>query len=69
MCFKQIAFSIAIDGLSIIWKSDRYNEIETGFLPSVAVSVLLYRCTTLTLTRRMEKKLDENYTNMRCAFF
>ena len=28
------------------------------------VSILLYGCTTWTLTKRMEKKLDSNYTRM-----
>ena len=28
------------------------------------MSILLYRCTTWTLTKRMEKKLDGNYTRM-----
>ena len=34
------------------------------FLPSSIVSILLYGCTTWTLTRRMEKKLDGNYSRM-----
>ena len=28
------------------------------------MTILLYRCTTWTLTKRMEKKLDGNYTSM-----
>ena len=31
---------------------------------AVIVSILLYGCTTLTLTKRLEKKLDGNYTRM-----
>ena len=31
---------------------------------AVAVSILLYGCTTWTLNKRMEKKLDGNYTRM-----
>ena len=30
----------------------------------MVVSILLYGCTTWTLTKRMEKKLDGNYTRM-----
>ena len=30
----------------------------------MVVSILLYGCTTCTLTKRMEKKLDGNYTRM-----
>ena len=33
------------------------------FQPAV-VSILLYGCTTWTLTKRLEKKLDSNYTRM-----
>ena len=31
------------------------------------MSILLYGCTTWTLTKRLEKKLDGNYTNMLLA--
>ena len=31
---------------------------------SAVMSILLYGCTTWTLTKRMEKKLDSNYTRM-----
>ena len=31
---------------------------------NAVVSILLYGCTTLALTKRMEKKLDSNYTRM-----
>ena len=31
------------------------------------VSILLYGCTTWTLTKRLEKKLDSNYTRMQWA--
>ena len=34
------------------------------FFHAAFVSILLYGCTTWTLTKRMEKKLDENYTRM-----
>ena len=34
---------------------------KTGILPTVAVSLLLYGCTTWTLKKRWEKNLDENY--------
>ena len=34
------------------------------FFPAAVVSILLYRCTTWTLTKRLEKKLDGNYTRM-----
>ena len=35
-----------------------------SFFQAVVVSMLLYGCTTWTLTKRLEKKLDGNYTRM-----
>ena len=54
----------AIDRLSIMWKSDLSNEMKQDFFQAVAVSVVLYRCTTGTLTKRLEKKLEGNYTRV-----
>ena len=54
----------AIDRLSIIWKSDLTDEMKRSFFQAAAVSILLYGCTTWTLTKRLEKKLDGNYTRM-----
>ena len=38
--------------------------MKRSFFQAVVVSILLYRCTTWTLTKRLEKKLDGNYTRM-----
>ena len=54
----------AIDRLSIIWKSDLTDKMERSFSQAAVVSILLYGCTTWTLTKRLEKKLDGNYTRM-----
>ena len=54
----------AIDRLSIIWKSDLTDEMKRSFFQVAVVSILLYGCTTWTLTKRLEKKLDGNYTRM-----
>ena len=54
----------AIDRLSIIWKSDQTDEMKRSFFQAAVVSILLYGCTTWTLTKRLEKKLDGNYTRM-----
>ena len=54
----------AIDRLSIIWKSDLTDKMKRSFFKAVVVSILLYGCTTWTLTKRPEKKLDGNYTRM-----
>ena len=54
----------AIDRLSIIWKSDLTEKMKRSFFQAAVVSILLYGCTTWTLTNRQEKKLDGNYTRM-----
>ena len=54
----------AIDKLSIIWKSDLTDKMKGSFFQAAFVSILLYGCTTWTLTKRLEKKLDGNYTSM-----
>ena len=53
-----------IDRLSVIWKSDLTDKMKRSFFQAAVVSMLLYGCTTWTLTKRMEKKLDGNYTRM-----
>ena len=54
----------AIDGLSIIWKSNLTDKMKRSFFQAAVVSILLYGCTTWTQTKRLEKKLDGNYTKM-----
>ena len=54
----------AINSLSVIWKSDLTDKMKRSFFQAVIVSILLYGCTTWTLTKRLEKKLDGNYTRM-----
>ena len=51
----------AIDKLSITWKSDLTDIMKRSFFQAAVVSILLYGCTTWTLTKRLEKKLDDNY--------
>ena len=54
----------AIDRLSIIWKSDLTDKMKRSFFQAAVVLILLYGCNTWTLTKRLEKKLDGNYTWM-----
>ena len=54
----------AIDWLSVIWKSDVTDKMKRSFFQAAVVSIMLYGCTTWTLTKRMDKKLDGNYTKM-----
>ena len=54
----------AIDKLPIIQKSDLTDKMKRNFFQAAVLSILLYGCTTWTLTKRLEKKLDGNYTRM-----
>ena len=54
----------AIDKLSIIWKSNLTDKMKRSFFQAAVLSILLYGCTTWTLTKRLEMKLDGNYTRM-----
>ena len=54
----------AINRLSIIWKSDLTDKMKRSFFRAAVVSILLYGCTTRTLTKRLEKKPDGNHTRM-----
>ena len=54
----------AIDRISIIWKSDLTDKMKRSFFQASVASILLYGCTTWTLTKRLEKKIDSNYTRM-----
>ena len=38
--------------------------MKRSFFQAAIVSILLYGCTTRTLTKRLEKSLDGNYTRM-----
>ena len=51
---------IAIDRLSIIWKSDLFHKKNAVFTKQRSYQY----CYMWTLTKRMEKKLDGNYTRM-----
>ena len=48
----------AINRLSTIWKSDLTDKMKRSFFQAAVTSILLYGCTTWTLTKRLEKKLD-----------
>ena len=53
-----------IDRLSIIWKSDLTDKMKHCFFQAAVVLILQYGCTTWTLTKQLEKKLDSNYSRM-----
>ena len=52
----------ATNRLSVIWESDLTDKMKRSFFQAAIVSILLYGCTTWTLTKWLEKKLDGNYT-------
>ena len=54
----------AIHSLSTIWQSILSDEIKQEFFQLVIISILLYGRTILTVTERLEKKLDKNYTKI-----
>ena len=57
-------FTIEIN-IAIIPQTAIYNVITTMGKPyGLIVSILLYGCTTWTLTKRLERRLDGNYTRM-----
>ena len=56
--------SFSLCRLSFIWKSDLTDKMKRSFFQAAVVTILLYECTTWTLTKRLKKKLDGNYTRM-----
>ena len=48
----------------IICYSDLTDKMKRSFFQAAVTSILLYGCTTWTLKKRLEKKLDGNYTRM-----
>ena len=54
----------AINRLLDIWKLDLTGKMKHSFFEAAVMSILLYGCTTWTLTKWMEKKLDGNYARM-----
>ena len=48
----------------MLWKWNLTDKMKRSFLLAAVMSILLYGCTPWTLTKRLEKKLDGNYTRM-----
>ena len=48
----------------MVTQSDLTDKMKCSFFQAAVVSILLYGFTTWTLTKRLEKKLDGNYTRM-----
>ena len=54
----------ANNSLSVLWKSNLTDKIKRSFFLAAVVSILLYGYTTWTLTKRIEKRLDDDLTRM-----
>ena len=54
----------AIGSLSIICESDLTDKMKRSFFQATVISIRLHGCSTWTLTKRLEKTLDGNYTKM-----
>ena len=55
---------IAIDWLSVIWKWDLTDKIKHSFFQAAVVAIVHDRRPIWKVTKRMEKKLNGNYTRM-----
>ena len=51
---------VDIDSVKDYWS----DCMKRSFFQAAVISILLYGCTTWTLTKRLKKKLDGNYTGM-----
>ena len=66
--FNYLKLWTAIDKLSTIYKFDLADKIKQDFFQAVAMAVLLYSCTTWTIKKWLNKKLDE-ITQRCCMLF
>ena len=51
---RLVKASTATDRLSVMWKTDLTVKMKRSFFQAAVVSILLYRCTTWSLTKRLE---------------
>ena len=51
-------------GVHHLWARPSFSTTVLHVFQAAVVSILLYGCTTWTLTKRLEKKLDGNYKRM-----
>ena len=59
----ELTYVCSLNGFSVAY-GFMSDKMKRSFFQVVVVSILLYGCTTWTLTIRLEKKLDGNYTRM-----
>ena len=54
----------AANKMQTIWKSDLSRKIKIQFFRGTVESILLYGAESWTFTKKMEKRLDGNYTRL-----
>ena len=59
LCFLFIFFNP-----DNVQESDLTDKMKCSFFQAAVMLILLYGCTTWTLTKQLEEKLDSNYTRM-----
>ena len=63
--FLTLAFIIFVSvNAQLFLLLDLTDKMKRSFFQAAVTSILLYGCTTWMLTKRLEKKLDGNYTRM-----
>ena len=63
ICFNQTGNISSLDRTSLKLV-DKFTYLGSSVSSTAVISILLYGCTTWTLTKRLEQKLDGNYTKM-----
>ena len=63
---RNLLSILAVLNSAVVWiiSSCPPTSKKRSFFQAAVTSILLYGCTTWTLTKRLEKKLDGNYTRM-----
>ena len=61
---RHVTAWAALNRLSVIWKLDLIDKMQRSFFQAAVVSILLHRRNKGMLNKRVEEKLDGNYTRM-----
>ena len=54
----------AMSKMEVIWKTNLERKLKINFFRATVETVLLYGCTTWTLTKALERKLDGTYARL-----
>ena len=64
IAYPHIAAVCMFELVVLLLLGHKRGSMKRSFFQAAVVSILLNGCTTWTLTKRLEKKLDGNYTRM-----